>query len=250
MTEQDESLLQLINVPESVDEQFDRPFTWPAGKAAAIGYVDGVFEESFCASLIDYCLRNWHRSKPGRTVGGTMLDTKVSHDFHLNPYDPDEGFTFEVDGEYDRRIFNRLWRVVNLYQSSFSAIRANDPSNHFAVNDSGYQIQRYSQCSGYYSDHIDGAAWLSSFDRTLGVIIYLNTVDDGGGTNFPEHRVTVDAVAGRVALFPSLWTHPHAGLMPMSSDKWIISTFIRCEPFNPAAADECQCMECTKRRAG
>jgi hypothetical protein len=99
------------------------------------------------------------------------------------------------------------------------------------VSDTGYQVQRYKQNSGFYNEHIDGSPWISgSTTRTLGLILYLNTVQEGGGTNFPFHQTTVDAVAGRVAVFPAYWTHPHEGLMPLSSDKWIVSSFIRCVP--------------------
>jgi hypothetical protein len=95
-------------------------------------------------------------------------------------------------------------------------------------NDSGYQIQRYHRCSGYYSEHIDGAPFFSySANRMLGVIVYLNNVELGGGTHFPMHQLEISAVAGRVAMFPAYWTHPHSGLMPYSSDKWIISTFVQ-----------------------
>jgi hypothetical protein len=35
----------------------------------------------------------------------------------------------------------------------------------------------------------------------------------------------VDCVPGRIVLFPTSWTHPHGGRTPLSSEKWMISTF-------------------------
>ena len=63
--------------------------------------------------------------------------------------------------------------------------------------------------------------------------MYLNTVPKGGGTNFPLHDVTIDAVCGRISFFPANFTHPHAGLMPLSSPKYIISTFCYTLPTAP-----------------
>ena len=60
----------------------------------------------------------------------------------------------------------------------------------------------------------------------LGAIIYLNTVETGGETYFREHDLKIPAKAGSIALFPAYWTHPHQGCVPISDDKWIVSTFV------------------------
>ncbi len=38
--------------------------------------------------------------------------------------------------------------------------------------------------------------------------------------------VKVAPRAGRIALFPAVFTHPHESCVPITDDKWIISTFI------------------------
>ena len=48
-------------------------------------------------------------------------------------------------------------------------------------------------------------------------------------TIFPDHKVRIKANAGDIAMFPANWTHPHAGAVSISDDKWIISTFIECD---------------------
>jgi hypothetical protein len=63
-------------------------------------------------------------------------------------------------------------------------------------------------------------------ERVLAAVIYLNDVDYGGETNFPLHQVAVKAKAGRISLFPATFTHPHESCVPITGDKWIISTFI------------------------
>jgi hypothetical protein len=58
------------------------------------------------------------------------------------------------------------------------------------------------------------------------MVIYLNDVEYGGETNFPLHEVAVTPKAGRIVFFPATWTHLHESRVPISSDKWIISSFI------------------------
>ena len=200
------------------------PMVWPAGKAGFIAYCDNVFEKEFCQNVINFCEDNIERSHYGCTLSGVKRHIKNSIDWNL-----DSNYTFpeNLEQEIDHRINHELQRVVNLYQFSFTHLESGNDSNYFCNNDTGYQIQKYEKNIGFYSQHIDGASWIdTNGPRTAAAIIYLNTVEYGGGTQFPVQNVTVDAVAGRVAVFPAYWTHPHSGLMPLSSDKWIISTFL------------------------
>lgn len=240
-TQMTEDIEQIIKFSGNNEKFFNSPLIFPAGRQAAIAYVDGVFDEGFCTNLVKHCEENSHYSKIGRTMGGTDLRIKVSTDWNLNV---EANSPSEKELEFDRRIFEQVWKVVNLYKETFPVLRMPDNFDTCMVSDTGYQVQRYKQNSGFYNEHIDGSPWISgSTTRTLGLILYLNTVQEGGGTNFPFHQTTVDAVAGRVAVFPAYWTHPHEGLMPLSSDKWIVSSFIRCVPPDspctcPATAEE------------
>lgn len=221
----------VVNISSGHSQPLETPLMWPKDHSGAIAFVDGVFEENFCNNLIQWCLDNPDRSKRGLTMGGIKLDTKVSTDWNVSA----EGDLLEQ--EFDARLFEGLWRVVHVYHKTFRHLQDPEHINTFATGDTGYQIQRYEQKQGFYTTHIDGSPWTTSASfRTLGAIIYLNTVDNGGGTVFPLHNVTIDAVAGRVALFPAYWTHPHGGLIPLSSEKWIVSSFIEAIP-----RSECTC---------
>lgn len=195
-------------------------FIWPLGKTAGIAYVDGIFSENFCNSVINYCLGKIEKSKKGTTLGGINPAVKVSKDWHLGSLDQES----DLEKELDFRISEELKRCISIYRDSFMHLQLPQNSGGFIVGDTAYQVQLYREKSGFYSEHIDGAPWVEK-RRVLSGIIYLNTVENGGGTQFPLQNVTIDAVAGRVALFPAHWLYPHSGLMPLSSDKWIISTF-------------------------
>jgi hypothetical protein len=41
-----------------------------------------------------------------------------------------------------------------------------------------------------------------------------------------EPKIKVQPKAGRLLMFPPLWTHPHIGMMPISNAKYIIGGYL------------------------
>jgi hypothetical protein len=91
---------------------------------------------------------------------------------------------------------------------------------------SQFMIQKYLQNTGKYIYHND-------FDvdhqqkkyRVLTYIFYLNTINEGGETEIIKD-IKIKPESGKLLLFPASWTYPHSGLMPISSDKYIITGWI------------------------
>ena len=76
--------------------------------------------------------------------------------------------------------------------------------------------------NGYKAIHYDRMGNSYQAKSRIGAgMLYLNTVKNGGGTYFVSQDKTVDAVKGRLALFPSDVTHFHCG-MPSDEDKYCI----------------------------
>ena len=61
----------------------------------------------------------------------------------------------------------------------------------------GQHYHRHHDFADYHLDRQYGA-------RVLTVFLYLNTVEEGGGTNFPVVNVTVEAKMGRAVIWPSI----------------------------------------------
>ncbi|MBL8269679.1 2OG-Fe(II) oxygenase [Steroidobacter sp.] len=75
-------------------------------------------------------------------------------------------------------------------------------------------------------------------NRYLVLLWYLNDVELGGETRFPQLDVTVSARAGRLLMFPPYWMYQHEGLPPLTGDKYILSTYLLfIDPSNPNAAN-------------
>lgn len=82
--------------------------------------------------------------------------------------------------------------------------------------------------------HFDSVDHLAN--RYLVLLWYLNDVERGGGTRFPDLGLEVSARAGRLLVFPPYWMFQHEGLPPESGDKYILSTYLLfTSPRNPTA---------------
>ena len=66
----------------------------------------------------------------------------------------------------------------------------------------------------------------ASSNRYLVFLWYLNDVAEGGDTAFCDLGVSVAPRAGRLLMFPPFWMFQHAGLPPVSGDKYILSTYM------------------------
>lgn len=86
----------------------------------------------------------------------------------------------------------------------------------------GFNVQQYRKGWSYKARHCERTGKKDCF-RHLVWMIYLNTVTDGGGTAFPNQNLIVDAVAGRVVIWPSDWTHAHHGVVSPTQEKFIMT---------------------------
>jgi hypothetical protein len=72
--------------------------------------------------------------------------------------------------------------------------------------------------------HFDAVNHVSS--RYLVLLWYLNDVQAGGETRFPQLELSVDPRAGRLLMFPPYWMYQHEGLPPLSGEKYILSAYL------------------------
>ena len=82
--------------------------------------------------------------------------------------------------------------------------------------------------------------WEPGGQRMVTVLVYLNDVEEGGGTGFPELGITVEAKKGDVVVIHNTLTeipasshpkiHPkslHAGLPVLKGEKWMVNLWFR-----------------------
>jgi prolyl 4-hydroxylase len=72
--------------------------------------------------------------------------------------------------------------------------------------------------------HFDAINFVAN--RYLVMMWYLNDVEVGGETEFPQLNTKIQARTGRLLMFPPYWMYQHQGLPPASGDKYILSTYL------------------------
>jgi len=87
-----------------------------------------------------------------------------------------------------------------------------------------YRIKRYSNDGNdEFDTHVDVTDY-SNARRYLAFLWYLNDVDEGGETRFVD--MMIKPKKGNLLVFPPLWMFPHAGLIPISSPKYLLHTYL------------------------
>jgi len=90
----------------------------------------------------------------------------------------------------------------------------------------GYKIQMYPRQEGYFRWHADSVG-KGAQSRVAAMVLYLNDVDSGGETEFFHQQVKIPPRAGNLLIFPAGWNYMHCGQVPLSADKYVISSFIK-----------------------
>jgi hypothetical protein len=75
-----------------------------------------------------------------------------------------------------------------------------------------------------FQEHFDSVNEVAN--RYFVLLWYLNDVTEGGETVFPQLDVKIKARQGRLLAFPPYWMFQHAGLPPVSGEKYILSTYL------------------------
>jgi hypothetical protein len=202
----------------------------PYGKSSFIAEFNNAVDATLCENLITKLLSEpSDLFSPGITGLGVTPHIKKSSDVLLsNPNLLSKVKVREYDflKNAEVHIINRITSCVHEYIHTYRCLAENS-----TIETTGVQIQRYFQNEGFYKPHMDSAPWMHNTDgydktRILAVILYLNTVEDGGETFFEYQDVAIKPERGKIVIFPTDWTYLHGGKVPYSSDKWISTSFV------------------------
>ncbi len=84
-------------------------------------------------------------------------------------------------------------------------------------------LQQYLPGEYYGKEHCEQGPFKPHIHRMLAWMFYLNDIDDGGGTIFPQQDIELKARAGDLYIWPAFWTHSHYGVPSKNQIKYIIT---------------------------
>lgn len=93
--------------------------------------------------------------------------------------------------------------------------------NNFRL-DTLFNLQRYEPGEAFYGWHCERAG-LRSSSRLLVWMIYLNTVNDGGGTQFYYQNHIEKPEQGKLLIWPVDWMYLHRGIPSPTETKYIFT---------------------------
>jgi hypothetical protein len=202
-----------------------------------IRVIDGAVSPEFCQKIIDnfeLCHRHHHRRTSSwvnliemelwsLTYSGRQLKVALNPLERLGKIKP---YNWTEDCDQLRALVFELGKDYSNHWGCENQVRfmPDMDAGNFVMEGMRVKCYRPNQLDEFKL-HVD-VAHRDSSPRYLSFLFYLN--DHDAGTEFPREGYTVEARAGRVVLFPPLWTYPHRGLMPQNdTDKYILSTYLQ-----------------------
>lgn len=168
--------------------------------------------DSLCDRLMALFTEHPELVIEGETANG-VHDIKKSQDLVMAQNIPElAGINHELMLQFDY--------VLEEYMADFPHIRE---VADFSWRQETPKIKRYEKGVGKYGIHVDTCRSIPT--RELVAIAYLNDVDEGGETGFPDDDIKVQPSKGDVLVFPPFWTYPHESHRVLSNDKYMVSTF-------------------------
>jgi len=177
-----------------------------------VRWYDGALQATFCEQLMEaFRTSTQHHVQrdPGWRAG---LDDSAWTELDITPLADDalKGFFFGQIEEYLARYNAQVKLSIPVPSSPRLA---------------EFRMKRYRpNADEKFQLHFDSINEVA--DRFLVFLWYLNDVEEGGETEFPDLGIKVPARAGRLLMFPPYWMYQHAGLSPRSGDKYILSTYL------------------------
>lgn len=178
-------------------------------------------DSTTCKEILERYLQDPRKRNESSTNGG-FHEAKSSLDLNITSH-PDWA-------DLDQKVRYVVGRTFRLYCAERPEI--NYAIDGVQLRDNGYQIQHYRP------NGIDGFKWhvdvggrmqpdgIRCAQRILAGVLYLNTVDEGGETEFSVQKLKIKPVEGTMLWFPVSFEYVHRGCVPISGPKFIVSTFM------------------------
>ena len=186
-------------------------------------FIDGYYmSESICDRMITYYERT-----PGKFVGKlgpgkVQKKLKDSTDLLVTQEEAQRDFAV-------RDYFKELQKACLQWQNKYKI-----PRDHYGPWGivAPMNIQHYKPGGGYFILHNERDMYAHG-QRMLTFMTYLNTVNDGGETEWPIQGVKIKPEKGLTVFWPTDWTHLHKGQISKKHEKYIVTGwlhFVKGEP--------------------
>lgn len=174
-----------------------------------------VLTKEQCEEIIDIFEANEKYSFPGYIGGG--IDEEVKHSVDFTVSDRTMSLVKRLYGDRLDDVIDKMIDEMYRYMDKFPVFL------NTRVSVDPYNIQRYLPGQGFKGWHYETT---KDNVRLFVWMIYLNDVDDGGGTEFMFQKHIEPAEQGKLLFFPADWTYTHRGQVSHTQTKYILTGWI------------------------
>jgi hypothetical protein len=179
-----------------------------------------IVERYIDTELCDQIVKNFNESDPSWT-NSTRGYWLMSSD-RMNQ---------ELMIQYKEEIYKHLYFYKEVFPDAFegfASLRLTEPFN----------VQRYEPNQFYSRWHCENNGHQAFQTRVLAFMTYLNTVDDGGETEFMYQDMKTRVRKGKTLIWPAYFTHTHRGIPSPTQNKYIITGWVEVAPWEDIDLDE------------
>lgn len=169
-----------------------------------------------CENVITWFEANKDRQQAGHTIS-SLLNNEKPNTALKNSTDITLTFTEAYSIQELIEPLNFLWECVCDYMKEFEEVYA------FKFTAFNFNIQKYTPPNGGYHVFHHERGLIEFSNRALVWMLYLNTVENKGETEWKYYNKKEKAEQGKVVLWPPDFTHTHRGVLAPTEEKYIMT---------------------------
>ena len=171
-------------------------------------YYERVLPKESCDSLIRFFDDNKHLQGLGMMGVNTPIG---SLEISLQPKDQSDYFGLGKSVGKGIDSYSKIYPLVNTNVGDWTTFHT-------------CQFAKFEPNKYYSHTHCENSFNASDIStRCFAWMIYLNTIKDGGGTEFIHQNFTTNPIAGDMYIWPAGWTHMHRGVNAPNEFKYTIT---------------------------
>lgn len=173
------------------------------------GIYDNALSSEFCQDVIQRFEGDQRKTRGKVGEGNYRPDFKATTEIDL--VDISQGWE-DVINTANQTLMYYLRQYMKKWAEAFKTVE---------VHHEGFRLTRYSP-GDHFNWHSDNIG--DSYTRVMTAMWYLNTVDEGGETDYKWMGPPIKPVEGRLMICPVGWPYYHRGAPPVSGPKYTIIT--------------------------
>jgi len=155
-----------------------------------------------------------------RTEGLICQENSKLHerDHETINFSNDDFFNLNSSDKLVRNFLPSIKDCVDNYLQDYSLLG----ESNFLLYD--VKAKRIPIAGGFHKWHYENASFNTATRRFVAQV-YLNTIEEGGETEFLYQNKRIKAVEGTLVIWPAGFTHVHRGNPPIGQDKYILTSW-------------------------